>query len=177
MAAFLREHMRPFGDVLKESPEFKEFLDLTLGTDRTGDNLWWNDPTEFIHVGHELAYGATSNKLGFNFSFQGDFAAWLNTVLQWVAITTGRRRGLNAMAEVGKAHLKVPYTCYDSSPTPVLPPSIREDWNKQEQEHAVLRGWAVDEHGWRPLQRFRRRQEILDILSKREIICLGALWR
>lgn len=177
LAEFLRGAMRPFSLVCGERTDVRDALDKwndeNLPENMKGmyplpDGLNRDyDPTQFVFVGDELAYGAETNKVGFNFSTQGDMGIYMYAVLKWAALHSGRKRGLNALSYVGRAGQSVPYITYDSHPDPVLSESMILDWSESEQKEARQRRWVVNPLGLWPIGEFshyfRRRYGDADI--------------
>jgi len=163
LAEFLSGTMRPFSEVCGERADVREALEAwqeenkiegrrTLFPIPDGVNRDY-DPTQWICVGNELAYGAGSSKVGFNFSTQGDYGQWMYAVLKWAALHSGRKRGLNALSMVGMAHQRVPYITYDNEPTPVLLESMLIGWKDNAAEEARRR-WVVNPLGIRAVEDF-----------------------
>lgn len=159
LAEFLRAYLRPFTTVCGEAEdiraEFDAFREATRKRPGAPPLVWElptqydsYDPTKDVWVGHELAYGAGSSKIGFNFSTQGQFSIYMHTVLSWAALLVGRRRGLNDLAVIGHADQRVAYISYDSHPIPVLLPSDMADWTPEAVEHGRDH-WQVDGLGLR----------------------------
>jgi len=154
LAAFLREHLRPFSVVCDESPDIRaEFAADALVDDRRrfplptcGPNTY--DPTTFVCLGHELAYGSGSTKVGFNLSTTGQYGIYMHAVLAWAATRVGRRRGLNNLAIVGHADQRVAYTTWDNQPQPVLTATDIAAWDPKEREYGEIH-WLVDKFGLR----------------------------
>ncbi len=198
MAEFLRSTMRPFGGVCDEaSVERATFEEAVTDHHRqvfplpSRDHLY--DPTREFAVGNALAYGSGASKVGFNFS------TYMHTVLAWAALRVGRKRGLNALACVGRAHQPVPYYTYDSNPTPVLLPSMMLDWSDVGREygkthwevthlglrvadevartHAVMpEKWAKTDEELAWLKRLAARDTALRTITEREMRRLDVLW-
>jgi hypothetical protein len=193
MAAFLGEHLRPFSEVLRESPELVELQELT----RVPLDKLRYDPTKYLCVGDELAYGSGPSKIGFNFSSSSfPFGLWMHALCAWMALRVGRRRGLNALSDVGRADQRVAYTTYDHDPTPVLTKADIADWPESHREHARWR-WLVSGLGTKEVEpaehqvkrwggehaevldfhrRSEKRDRLLTAIIERELRRLAELW-
>ena len=148
MARFLREHAIPFTTLMWNAPEKDEYLKKAWG-EATEEEMLLYDPTQYFNVGNEIAYGAGPSRIGFNFTTGGIHADYMYSMMGWMALRVGTRRGLNALSDVGYAHLRVPYYKYDSHDiTPVLTFEDTSDWSDPVKEHARHR-WVVDEFGCR----------------------------
>jgi hypothetical protein len=172
MVAFLEQHHRPFSTVIAEA--------------RAGSYDRDYDPTVFICVGDELAYGAGPSKIGFNFSTSGDYAHWMWTLCRWVALQVGRKRTFKTELAYPTAF---PYVTWDSEAHPVLTPADIEGWDEPMRTDADRH--LCDEFGFRE-HYYRKREELkaypemrrviahaiqLDGIAHREIKRLDALWR
>ncbi len=207
LAEFLKGCLRPFTEVcsLPENACVREEFEATAGElgkqmfPLPSADYFPYDPTRYIRVGHELAYGSGPSKVGFNFSTQGQFGTYIHAVLAWAALRVGRPRGLNALAVVGAAHQRVPYYTYDHEPIPVLLPSMMLDWSDSAREYgrthwevthlglrvadeaarmhaAMPEKWAKTEEEIAWLKRLAARDKALRDFTKREMRRLDVLW-
>ncbi len=178
MLAFLREHHRPFGLILDEA-----------GYD-PGYDYEYNphmDPTRFILVGDELAYGPGASKIGFNFCTSsrwmsmGYFAgSSADTLCRWMALKVGRRRTFKTLLSYPQAF---PYFTYDSKAIPVLTAADIKGWEEPMLEIAQC-NYLCDEVGFRKdsLREYvvdstqLAQLVLIDEVILREIQRLNALW-
>jgi len=206
LAGFLRANLRRFTLVADEEVAIRDEWTadaMTRPGRRTLDLPDSNrdyDPTREIAVGRQLAYGASTSKVGFNFSTAGDFSIYMHAVLSWGALHSGRRKGLNALSEVGHADQAVHYITYDRTPIPVLTVEDMDGWDPKDREYGEMQ-WQVDALGLRVLkdadyyalhsfgaamredehrpliERLFRREQALHRITTREMQRLDTLWK
>jgi hypothetical protein len=206
LAGFLRANLRPFTLVCDEEVAIRDewTAEAMVHSDRIildlPDSNRSFDPTREIMVGRQIAYGASTSKIGFNFASSGDFSIYMHAVLSWAALHSGRRKGLNALAVVGHADQAVHYITYDRSPIPVVTVEDMAEWDQGAREYGEMY-WQVDALGLRVLkdadfyaahkfgapmrtaehrplvERLYRRDKALRLITGREIQRLDALWQ
>ena len=147
MAKFLRSELVPFSKLVADAPELPE-LEKVSQVHLTELRY---DPTQWICVGGELAYGSGASKIGFNFSSSGFYGLWMYALCAWMAFRVGRRRGLNKLSMVGHADQRVAYTTYDHEPYPVLTKADIASWTPASQEQARWQ-WLVNDLGVREVE-------------------------
>lgn len=195
LGAFLGPNLRPFSEVCDEAPkalrdEFQAIFKKGLPSrSKSG-----HEPTRDVWLGYQIAYGGSPTKIGFNFCVMGTFEIYMKAVLSWAALRVGRRRGLNELGFVGKAHQRVAYYCYDGSPYPVLLADDMKDWDETSREYG-RRHWEVTPLGLRVCidpnslggqssseyergvaVRAQTWQRILAALTEQEMLRLQSLW-
>jgi hypothetical protein len=193
MAAFLHEHTRPFHRIVIESPLFEHLQEVSrVHYAQIDEGDLRDDPTQFIHVGSEIAYGDGPSKIGFNYGTSGYFGPYMHGVCAWMALKGGRRRQLNCLvADAG--YLKaVPYYTLDHEPFPVLVQEDLTDLPGVVEEH-FRKHWLIDPWGlcpdelivprWHPHHTTERfmgveisRTRLLNQIARAEIQRLELLW-
>ena len=177
-AAFLREHMRPWMDILAESEHFPKWAETNfLYADfRTLDDvrasIQRQDTSRHLCVGPEEIFyhsGKGTTKIGFNYSVSGPEREWQRILLNWLALRGGRRRTCQSITN-GHVTAQVPYTCYDSEAWPVL---LDKDIAHvtDPAERRKLRWLLTDENGWRAPRSMMQDQVdagLVDLAEKEE---------
>lgn len=179
VVAFLEQHHRPFSVVLQESAETMEVLREHGGDWPVVDGLDIYDPTQHIVWGDGIAYGAGVNKVGFNFSFTGDYEQWMYALASWIALRAGRRRTFTGLLRNVRAY---PYFTYDGEATPVLVEAdLAECPGEDPAQAAQTRAWYVcDASGyrkWDPFQHHPHQENPYVAAARARVAAIGKVVR
>jgi len=160
-AAFLREHMRPWTEILAESEHFQRWAETNFMYGHILDNggtlddvrasIQRGDTSSILCVGpKEIFYhdGKGTTKIGFNYSVSGPEWEWERVILNWLALRGGRRRTCRSITN-GHVTKPVPYMCYDCGEAwPILMEADIKHVKDPEERQKLL--WMLtDENGWR----------------------------